>query len=113
MLNYLDGYNRKEVTLSAVTTVKKDYPVTVSSNFTVKNAPDGEAFAGICIAASNGSASVLLTGFAVLPYTGEAPAFGYCKLASDGTGGVKADENGREILVVSVDKTASLCGIIL
>ncbi|MBQ3136604.1 MAG: hypothetical protein IJB74_03890 [Clostridia bacterium] len=113
MLNYLDGYDRKEVTLSAVTTVKKDYPVTVASNFTVKNASDGEAFAGICTAAAKGYASVLLSGYTVLPYTGEAPALGCCRLVSDGTGGVKAGENGREMLVVSVDKAASLCGIIL
>ena len=113
MLNYLDGYDRKEVTLSAVTTVKKDYPVTLSSSFTVKNAPDGAPFAGICTAVTKGYASVMLSGYAVLPYSGEAPTPGYCRLVSDGAGGVKQDENGRELLVVSADNTASLCGIIL
>ncbi len=113
MINYLDGYDRKEVTLNALFNVSKGRPVTISSDFTVRNADDGEVFAGICTNTGNGSASVQLKGFVKLSFTGEAPSYGYCKLVSDGMGAVKASADGREALVVSVDKTAMVCGIIL
>ncbi len=113
MTNYLDGYNRKEVTLNALFNVSKGRPVTISSDFTVKNADSGEVFAGICTNTENGSASVQLEGFVNVSFTGEAPAYGYSKLVSDGTGGVKVSADGREALVVSVNTAAMTCGIIL
>lgn len=113
MLNYLDGYNRKEVTLRAVTDVSKGNTVAAASDYTVKTAEDGEKFMGVCTHTADISASVLLSGFVKVSYTGEAPTYGYNKLAGNGSGGVKKDADGREILVVCVDTASSTCGIIL
>lgn len=113
MLNYLDGYGRNEVTLNSEENVNKGSTVALTDSYTVGLAVDGSAFIGICTHKEKNCASVLLKGFAELPYTGEAPAVGYCKLSANGAGGVKKDTNGREILVAGVDTTAMTIGIIL
>lgn len=113
MNNYLDGFDRKEVTLASVQFVEKGKTVSMAESFTVKAAADGDAFIGVCTAVENYSASVLLRGYVKVSYSGEAPACGYNKLSADGTGGVKKDTDGRDILVTDVDKTAMTCGIIL
>ncbi len=113
MLNYLDGYGRKEVTLKALYNVSKGVTVSASADYTVKKAEDGEKFMGVCTHADNYAASVLLKGFVKVPYSGTAPSYGYNKLSADGNGGVKTDTDGREILVICVDTESSVCGIIL
>lgn len=113
MNNYLDGYDRKEVTLKAGRFVQKGTTVSMEDNFTVKASGGGDAFIGVCTAVESGSASVLLSGFVTLSYSGEAPVCGFSKLSANGSGGVKKDDSGRDILVVEVDTTAMTCGIIL
>ncbi len=113
MLNYLDGYGRNEVTLNSSENLNKGCTVAMSDDYTVAQAADGEGIVGVCTYSEEGSASVLIKGYAEVPYSGEAPAVGYCKLSGNGAGGVKKDTNGRDILVVGIDEAASLCGIIL
>ncbi len=113
MSNYLDGFERKEVTLNSNQNSIKGSTVSMATDYTVKLASSGDAFIGVCTYVNNYTASVLLKGFVEVPYTGEAPACGYNKLSANGSGGVKTDTTGRDILVVCVDKTASTCGIIL
>ncbi len=113
MLNYLDGYGRNEVTLNSEENLNKGCTAAMSDSYTVGLAGNGEAFIGICTHREKNCASVLIKGFAEVPYTGEAPAVGYCKLSANGTGGVKKDTNGREILVAGVDTAAMTIGIVL
>ncbi len=113
MNNYLDGFDRKEVTLSVMYSAEKGKTVSMADNFTVEASSDGDDFIGVCTNAESYSASVLLRGYVRVSYTGEAPDCGYNKLTANGTGGVKKDTNGRDILVTDVDETAMTCGIIL
>ncbi len=72
----------------------------------------GDGFFGVIRAVRGGAASVQTKGYIELPYTGQtAPATGWCALAADGSGGVKADADGHEFLVVSVDTTAGTLGM--
>lgn len=113
MNNYLDGFDRKEATLAAYQFVEKGKPVSMAESFTVRSSADGEDFIGICTAAENYCASVLLRGYTKVSFSGEAPVCGYNKLTADGNGGVKKNADGRKILVTDVDTAAMTCGIIL
>ncbi|MBQ7118067.1 MAG: hypothetical protein IJN88_07640 [Clostridia bacterium] len=113
MNNYLDGFDRKEVTLSVLYSAEKGKTVSMVKDFTVEASSDGDDFIGVCTNSENNSASVLLSGYVRVSYTGEAPACGYNKLTADGAGGVKKDTNGRAILVTDVDEADMTCGIIL
>ena len=88
-------------------------PVKMSGNGTVSPCEDGERFFGIALAGDEDYAAVQLEGFAELSFSGVAPSVGYVKLAADGNGGVKVSESGGELLVVEVDATDKLLGLIL
>lgn len=113
MNNYLDGFDRKEVTLKSLQDVSKGKTVIITKNFTTDVAKDGNIFAGVCTHAENQSATIQLRGYVHVPFTGTAPACGYVKLSANGTGGVKADTNGRYVLVTDIDTYENTCGIIL
>ena len=61
----------------------------------------GDGFCGVVLskARDGGACSVALGGMVTVPCT-SVPAVGWAKLSADGSGGVKADEGGREYLVV-------------
>ncbi len=113
MVIYLDGFERKEVTINATRDVEKGKTVEFTDSYTVDRTIDGHIFDGVCTHVDNGLASVQLKGYAKVTYTGTAPAYGYSKLTADGKGGVKADENGRYVLVTHIDTDSKTCGIIL
>lgn len=89
-------------------------PVAMSANGTVAAAANGSSFCGIAVSAKNDMNAVRTGGYVKLPYTGTAPAVGYTKLASNGSGGVTVSAaNGREYLVVEVDTAAKTVGFFL
>jgi len=77
----------------------------VTADGTVAPCGENEAFCGVMEGIRGGITGVQLHGFATVSYTGSAPNLGYCNLAADGNGGVKAG-SGKEYLVVSVDEAA-------
>jgi len=89
--------------------------VTMTGNGTVGPCGNGAKITGISTSvADDGFATVKISGFAVLPYTGTAPALGYVGISANGSGGVKADAaNGREHLVVEVDLAAKTVGLFI
>jgi len=71
----------------------------------------GDAFCGAAVCAGEDACSVQMGGFAVLSYSGEAPAMGYTALSADGNGGVQSggdkcywvvdrDEAGKTVTVL-------------
>ena len=56
-------------------------------------------------------AAVMLEGFARLNYSGSVPTYGWCKLSTNGNGGVKVDNTGTSYLVAEVDETTNTCVI--
>lgn len=88
--------------------------VKLSADKTVSKCSSGERFAGICLHADEKHADVLVKGYAECAYTGTtAPALGFAKLSADTDGKVKADTNGTEYLVLSVDSGSKTVGFIM
>ena len=105
-----NGYNEGVATFEADSSVSKGTIVTMHSSGKVKAATS--EFIGVCRSVRAGYAAVQLDGYAVLPYTGTL-SIGIVKLVVS-SGKIKADStNGREYLVLDVDTTAGLAGIIL
>lgn len=85
--------------------------VKLTGNGTVGTCQAGDAFCGVAGAPRGGAVGVQVSGFvkvaATLPLS-----VGKNSLVADGKGGVKAGENGTEVLVVDVDtaeNTAVIC----
>ncbi len=112
MKNYLDGFDRQEVTLEAPTAIKKGAVVGISNDFTAKTAPSTVKPVGVCTYCDGAKASILIRGYAEVSYTGDTPSFGITGVVGNGSGGIKADANGRQVIIVTVDTTAMKCGII-
>ncbi len=113
MNRYFSGFNTKEITLHAGSSVVEGAAVTLSDDCTVEIPAEGELFCGVCSQVRNSLASVVMTGHTTVGFSGAAPAIGYRKLASDGNGAVKLDENGREMLVVDVNEADGTIDIII
>ncbi len=113
MNNFFDGFERKEVTLHATQNVEKGKTVEFVDSYTVDRSTDGHIFVGVCTCVDKYVASIQLKGYTKVTYTGTVPECGYVKLTADGRGGVKADDNGRYVLVTDVDTENGICGIIL
>ena len=79
-------------------------PVKMSANGEVCACESGDKFFGICIACDEELAAVQTEGYIQVAYTGATvPSVGFVNLAADGKGGVTADTEGKEFLVVDVD----------
>lgn len=87
--------------------------VKVSASDTVAAAASGDCFAGLCVHADDAFADVRLKGCVTCAYTGTAPSVGFAKLVSAGGGSVKADDGGREYLILKVDSAASTLSFIM
>lgn len=110
---HLNGFDRKEVTFNASSASKEGRTVNLLNKSTVGASPVDTNFLGICTSIRNGLASVVLSGYVTVSFTGTAPALGYNKIVSDGTGGIKLSDSGRDILVADVDAVNGTCGIVL
>lgn len=110
-----EGFHVSVATFKAAEGLKAGEPVKAGSNDTAAACAEGDAFCGVAIEADGSYASVQLSGYAVLPYSGDtAPEAGYCQLAADGEGGVKiAETGGRSLLVLHVNTTAKTAGVLL
>ncbi len=106
-----NGYNEGIATFEADSTVTVGGPVEMASNGKVK-AAQNKSFCGICVSLRDGYAAVQLNGYVKVGYSGSVTV-GYNKLVCADKK-VKADlTNGRDVLVVDVDTTNSVAGIIL
>lgn len=111
--NVVTFYN----TAVAENVVEAGCPVKMSGNGEVAKAADGDAFIGVARAADGDFVAVQTAGYVKMPYSGVVPAVGYVHLASDGNGGVKAEDEstavGLKYLVVDVETGAAAVGFIL
>lgn len=89
-------------------------PVKMSGNGEVSTCGDGERFFGVALAGEGDFAAVQTGGYIEISYSGTAPTAGFNSLAADGAGGVKTvAAGGGEFLVIEVDETNKILGIIL
>lgn len=105
-----NGYNEGIATFEADSTVTVGIPVAMSDNGKVTAASTD--FCGICTGLRNGYAAVQLSGYIKVAYSGSLTV-GYSKLAASSGKVAVSSTNGRDILVVDVDSTNGIAGIIL
>lgn len=103
-----NGFGEKVLTFLSEEKITAGYPVKVADSCIVAACEEGDSFCGIALESDGEYTCVQLSGAVTLPYSGEdAPEAGYVFLSADGDGGVAADEDGREYLVLSVDTTGN------
>ena len=107
------GFNEKSTTFICAQDVVAGKVVKVTENGTVSICSNGDAFCGVVTDVRGDCATVQLTGYIRMPYSGTAPSLGYTALAADGNGAVKAGEDGRTYLVTDIDTTDSTIGFML
>lgn len=109
----LQGYNSRYVTflLKDPQTAQPGDLVAMSGDNQVDRATGGK-FVGVLHSRRGEYGLVQTGGFARLGYTGSDPAVGFAHLAAAAGGGVTAGEDGREVIVTSVDPTAKLLGVL-
>lgn len=107
------GFNENSVTFICSDDVAANKTVKVTDNGTVSVCASGDAFCGVATDVRNDCATVQLTGYVRLPYSGTAPTLGYTALVSDGNGAVTAGEGGRTYLITDVDTTDNTVGFML
>lgn len=106
------GFHENMVTFHCDDTVKVGIPVTVNGKAAVTKSTAGMSFCGIARSVRENCASVQLSGYMRLPYSGTAPAYGVTSITADGNGGIKSGV-GCSVLVVEIDTEAKECGFIL
>ncbi len=110
-----NGFKESMATFIAASGLEAGDPAGIGANDTATACAAGESFCGVANQVSGGFASVQMSGYATLPYTGEAaPVPGYNQLAGDGSGGVKTvTAGGRSMLVIRVDTAGKTVGMML
>ncbi|HEX3017876.1 MAG TPA: hypothetical protein VHP31_08505 [Caproicibacter sp.] len=109
-----NGFGENAATFSAQDGVAAGAPVKMTGNGTVGVCAAGDNFCGVALNTRGGYAAVQLRGYVQLPYDGTAPAVGWQALSASAGGKIQtAATGGRTILVVDVDDTAKICGVIL
>jgi len=106
------GLGENVITFKTSTAVAGQ-PVTVSANDTVSKSAAGDSFCGVAVSVVDGCAAVQTNGFVELPYSGTAPTVGYATLVANGSGGIKTNTTGRNLLVVNVNTTKSTAVVML
>ena len=87
--------------------------VCMKENNTCGIAASDDKFLGIMVNNRNGVAAVQVKGYAEIKYSGDALELGIEKVCCDGEGGIKSAENGREVIVLSVDTSDNTVSIIM
>ncbi len=109
----LTGFDTKEVTLYSDSDITPGMTVALTADSTGAIPASGEKFCGVCTDVRGRYITVALKGYAEASYSGTAPTVGYNTLAGDGKGNAAVNDNGRELLVASVDTAGKKFAVIL
>ena len=105
------GIGEIAVTFETDGTAAAGGPVKMKSNGTVAACAAGDKFCGVALAVSEDNhATIQIGGYTVCTYDGTAPTVGFGIIAAAADGKVKTAEDGRECLIVDVDKTQKTVG---
>ncbi len=105
-----NGYQENVITFIAASGVSAGSLVKMSASGTVTACSNGDDFIGVCIDVRNGYAAVKTAGYTELAVSGDGVSVGYNTLSAAASG-IKASENGREYLVITLG--TGYAGIIL
>lgn len=109
------GYGENVLTFNPEV-FKTGVPVSIHSGCAVREAAAEKDFIGITCYADNEVAGVIVDGYVEMPYTGSMPAYGYCNLVADGSGGVKVpagSTSNHVVRVLKIDVENNIVGFIL
>ena len=109
----LKGFMEQTVTVLADESVENGALVSMIENNKVTKAADGDSFIGVVASCSDSAAAITVKGYTEATYSGTAPALGFAKLVADANGGVKSSEDGRDVIVITVDAENSKIGFIM
>ncbi len=111
----LNGTSNIVTTFYATDDVKEGDIVTLTDNYTVDVAQNGDQFTGICLGVREGIATVQMKGYIKREYSGTAPKVGVKFFAADGEGKVKTVSAGlgRSAIVVAVDTATSTAEFVI
>lgn len=109
----VNGIGQVRITLQCDPDLPVGCPCYIEEDRYVEACAEGSSFFGIVENVDDIFAAVIIRGITSVPYSGNFPGYGQQKLAADGEGGVKADENGKEYTVISADTTAKTLFILL
>ncbi|MEG2234619.1 MAG: hypothetical protein RRZ42_08300 [Oscillospiraceae bacterium] len=106
------GFNESMLTFPTDSKIETGVPVKISTDSKAVPCATTDTICGVIAASSIDAASVQLSGYVELPYTGTAPTFGYTNICANAGGGVTVG-GSHIVLVIKVDTTAKICGFIL
>ena len=110
------GYGENVLTFESKVS-EAGVPVTVAEECTVRAAAADKDFIGITCEVNGEVAGVIMDGYVEMTYTGNTPAYGYCNLVADGSGGVKVAASGAAsdhiVRVLKIDIKNKIVGFIL
>ena len=110
-----NGYNTHVLTMEANENITVGKPVCQDSDGDLIPAPNDKSPIGVCVYKRGELAGIQTDGYVELPYSGNAPGYGYAKLYGNGTGGVLVTTAAAATAfkVLKVDTTNGIVGFIL
>lgn len=108
------GYNKESITLpfkSKEQLIGK--PVTVKSSDGVSVCEEGDSIFGVISDQNRNYITVQLDGYIELPCSEQSSMLGFKSISADGTGGVKADENGTPVWIIRHDAESGIVGLLI
>lgn len=110
------GYGENVLTFKSEVS-EAGVPVIVTADCVVRAAAADKDFIGIACEVNGDVAGVIMDGYVEMTFTGNTPAYGYCHLVADGSGGVKAAASGTAsdhiVRVLKIDTENNIVGFIL
>lgn len=108
------GIGERVLSFKTASAINAGSLVKMSANGTVAACAENDKFIGVVLSCRNNIAAVQIGGYVKVGYSGTAPTVGYNQLCAKSGTAVEVDAaNGRALLVLDVDTTASTAGILL
>ncbi|MBO4893472.1 MAG: hypothetical protein J5562_00980 [Clostridia bacterium] len=98
-----EGFNEKVLTFTTEEELTPGTPVKIVAQGEVAACEGGDLAAGFTVSCRNGLAAVQVCGTVTADYSGTAPESYFDRFLANGDGGIAADPDGREYLVLAYD----------
>ncbi len=100
-----NGFNDKVLTFRCEDKIEAGYPLNITSKHTVSMANGGDSFVGFCLQSDGKNASVLVSGYVKMNYSGTVPTLGRTYLVCSADGSVQENSKGVPVTVLGIDET--------
>lgn len=100
-----NGFNDKVLTFKCTDKITAGYPLNITSKHTVSMAGSGDSFVGFCLDSDKENATVLVSGYVKMNYSGAVPKLGRNFFVCTADGSVEENASGTPVTVLGVDDT--------